>query len=154
MVRRYDPSMGMKDRMLKRAGQAPLYGLCSVAALLVGMSLSDSALAHWTLIASTTGYDIYADRFSIQRDGDLASAMYLYDFRAVQSPARGHFRSAKLLREFDCRTRRVRMVAISEYSDYLARGAEVNAFYPELPWEPFTTGGVVDAQWQFACAPD
>ena len=119
-----------------------------------GMVCAGAAHAQWILIASTAVYEIYGDRLSIERRGHQASSIYLYDFRQVQSPERGAFRSSKLLREFDCHARNARMVSISEYMDPMGRGPQVNSFYTDLPWEPVKSGGALDAQWQFACNDD
>ena len=84
---------------------------------------------------------VYVDPFSVRKDGDLLKARVLSDFKAADTYLGVPYVSVSSLKEFDCKTSKVRTVRVSLYSGPMATGELVA---PELPvdssWKPLTVG--------------
>ncbi len=76
----------------------------------------------------------------------------LYDFRRQDlTPAGKGLYSTVVLREYDCRERRVRLVSSIDFSGHMGQGDPVDTSNTVRRWEPIVEGSLDEAYWNFAC---
>ena len=123
----------------------------AIAAML--FAFCGSAAADWTPLAADNGiYSAYADSSTIRKQGDIVSMHGMYDFtRGDSTPdGQGYF-STTVLREYDCRNRRVRLISHADHAEHFAAGRVVQAAHRPRPWQGIVDGSVDDAFWKLAC---
>ena len=115
-----------------------------------------SAAADWSLVGGNqTIYSAYADRESVRRSGDSAQMLGLYDFLMADVAVDGQpHESTVVLREYDCRRKRVRLLAFVDYAGHMGAGKVISRAGAPAPerWEPVLPGTIDEAFWQLACA--
>lgn len=115
-----------------------------------------SAAADWSLVGGNqTIYSAYADRESVRRSGDSAQMLGLYDFLMADVAVDGQpHESTVVLREYDCRQQRVRLLAFVDYAGHMGAGKVISRAGAPAPerWEPVLPGTIDEAFWQLACA--
>jgi hypothetical protein len=111
------------------------------------------ALAEWTAVGKANEiYAAFADKESIRRNGDVITMHGLYDFRRQDfTPAGRGLYSTVVLREYDCRERRVRLMSSIDFSGHMGSGEPVDTGNSVRRWEPVVEGGIDEAYWKFAC---
>lgn len=113
---------------------------------------SGVALADWTKVATTeSDTDIYVDRATISKSGDLAKMWILEDRKVADTFSGKSFLSAKLQYEYDCKDNQRRVLQSSLYSGQKAGGSNVQSSTKPGPWRPITKGRVNEAMWKIAC---
>ena len=120
---------------------------------ILSLVLAGTALADWTKI-STDGdiYSAFADKDSIRRNGSSVTMVGLYDFRKQDfTPTGRGLYSTVVLREYDCRERRVRLMSSIDFSGQMGSGEPVDTSNSVRRWEPVVEGGIDEAYWKFAC---
>ena len=115
-----------------------------------------SAAADWSLIGGNqTIYSAYADRDSVRRSGDSAQMLGLYDFLMADVAVDGQpHESTVVLREYDCRRQRVRLLAFVDYAGHMGAGKVISRAGAPVAerWEPVLPGTIDEVFWQLACA--
>lgn len=124
------------------AGRRALPGLLG-AGLLLGL-IAAPARAEWVKIAEVGQTAYYLDAARIEVRGELRRAWQLRDWKQHDEHGR---RSARMLREYDCRAARNRVLAVTEFAGPMATGEQLRrtGFAP-APWEsiaPNTVGAVM-----------
>lgn len=121
--------------------------------VLIGIAASSGAAADWTPVAPDNGiYSAYADRSTIRRDGPIATMAAMYDFpRGDLTPEGTPFRSTMTEREYDCRGRRVRLIAYADHAERFGEGPVVSAAQAPRRWEAVVDDSVDAAFWKIAC---
>jgi hypothetical protein len=115
-----------------------------------------SAAADWSLVGGNQDiYSAYADKESVKKSGDSVQMLGLYDFLMADVAVDGQpHESTIVLREYDCREARVRLLAFVDYSGHMGAGKVISR--PESPaagrWESVVPGAVDEAFWKLACA--
>ena len=114
---------------------------------------SSSLHADWTKISPDNGiYSAYADKESIRKQGDTARMHGLYDFRRQDFTPEGKaLFSTVVLREYDCSSRRVRLLSAIDFSGHMGAGAAVSASDRPRRWEAVVAGGIDELYWNAAC---
>ena len=114
---------------------------------------SGAATADWTAVGKPNEiYSAFADRESVRRNGDAATMHGLYDFRRQDfTPAGRSLYSTVVLREYDCRGRRVRLVSSIDFSGAMGTGTPVDTSTDARRWEAVLPGALDDAFWRIAC---
>ena len=112
------------------------------------------ASADWTPVGIANEiYAAYADRDSIRRRDGAVTMHGLYDFRRQDFTPEGRgLYSTAVLREYDCRDRRVRLLSSIDFAGHMGGGAPVSASEAPGRWEDVLEGGIDDAYWRVACA--
>ncbi len=113
------------------------------------------AAAEWTAVGEANEiYAAFADKASIRRNGELASMHGLYDFRRRDTTPEGlGLYSTAVLREYDCGGRRVRLLSAIDFSGHMGEGEPVSRSARPGRWESVVDGGIDEAYWRVACAP-
>ena len=114
---------------------------------------SGNACAEWTAVGQPNYiYAAFADKDSIRRVGSTVSMHGLYDFRRQDlTPAGKGLYSTVVLREYDCRERRVRLVSSIDFSGHMGQGDPVDTSNTVRRWEPIVEGSLDEDYWNFAC---
>jgi hypothetical protein len=113
---------------------------------------SGVAVADWTKVVTTeSDVDIYVDRASISKSGDIAKMWVMEDRKTADTFSGKTFLSAKLQYEYDCKDNQRRVLQSSLYSGQKAGGSNVQTGTKSGPWRPIAKGRVSEALWKVAC---
>lgn len=128
---------------------------CSSFCLLLTILLLSSELAYaeWKPVyeISELATTVSVDPDTIHRKGDLVELWVLYDSKITQSGRRGPLRSTKTQIEFECEARRVRTLAVTDFSGNMGSGKAVYSNSDKQKWEPVQPGSPVHTLWKVAC---
>ena len=109
------------------------------------------ARAVWVKYGETEQFVFYLDPATIQRNGELRRVWQLRDWKAGN---RGEQRSARILREYECKDRRNRVLAVTEFAGPMATGTPLRSSgFAPAKWEhiaPDTAGAIM---LQRVCSP-
>lgn len=94
---------------------------------------------------------VSVDPDTIHRNGNLVELWVLYDSKITQSGRRGPLRSTQTQIEFECEARRVRTLALTDFSGNMGSGKAVYSNPDKQEWEPVQPGSVGHALWKVAC---
>ena len=124
-------------------------------ALLLAM-ISTGALAEWTGIMGNGSTHIYADLASVNKAGNSAKMMELYDFNTIQELSGAKYLSWKQLSEYDCKKKQIRAITIAFFSGNMGGGTQTYPggldFRVPYPWGPVGLIGTASEQlWKTAC---
>ena len=122
------------------------------AAMLLA-AISGGAAADWTPVAADNGiYSAYADTSTIRKSGDIVSMQGMYDFmKGDRTPDGQGFFSTTVLREYDCRSRKVRLLSFADHAEPFAAGRVVSAVHRPRAWENIVAQSIDEAFWKVAC---
>lgn len=111
------------------------------------------AAADWTRVGEGDFiHDAYADRQAIRRHGDNVTMPGLYDFKKADLTPEGlPFRSTVVVREYDCRGRRVRLLSYIDFAEPMGAGAVVGQVQRAGRWEAVVEGAQDERFLQVAC---
>lgn len=115
-----------------------------------------SAAADWTPIGGDgTVFAAYADPASVKPSGDGVQMLGLYDFLMADVSADGQpHESTVVLREYDCRDRRVRLLAYVDYAGHMGAGRVISLAggHGSGMWETIVAGALDEFFLRVACA--
>ena len=115
-----------------------------------------TAIAEWTPVGGNPKiFAAYADKASIRKAGDSVEMLGLYDFLMPDVSADGQpQQSTVVLREYDCRDKRVRLLAYVDYAGRMGAGRVLSPTGVKGParWEPVVAGALDEAFLAIACA--
>jgi hypothetical protein len=115
---------------------------------------SAAAAADWSAVGSGDYiYAPFADKDTIHRNASLVTMSGMYDFRKQDFTPDGlGLYSTVVLREYDCRARRVRLLSSIDFAGHMGTGIAVSTNVHAGRWEQIVEGGVDEAYWRVACA--
>ena len=124
-----------------------------IAALLA--MFSTGAMAEWTYLTSPDNmtYDIYIDKATIRKQGNVAKMWDLTDFKAPQKVAGGEpFLSVRKLAEYDCVEIRTNSLALTHFSGNMGKGEVTSTHqYDDGKWRDVAPDSVAMEKWKAAC---
>ncbi len=131
----------------------PLYCLNFGLLLTLLLLSSELAYAEWKPVyeISELATTVSVDPDTIHRNGDLVELWVLYDSKITQAGRRGPLRSTKMQVEFECEARRVRTLAVTDFSGNMGSGKAVYSNPDKQGWEPVQPGSVGHTLWKVAC---
>ena len=135
-------------------GYLPLACCLSFGLLLTLLILSSGlAYAEWKPVyeINELATTVSVDPDTIHRQGDLVELWVMYDSMITQSGRRGPLRSTKTQVEFECEARRVRTLAVTDFSGNMGSGKAVYSNSDKQRWEPVQPGSVGHTLWKVAC---
>lgn len=126
-------------------------------ALALGLCLAcGTAIAEWTPVGGNLKiFAAYADKASIRNAGGRVEMLGLYDFLMPDVSADGQpQQSTVVLREYDCREKRVRLLAYVDYAGRMGAGRVISPAGVKASgrWEPVVAGALDEAFLAIACA--
>jgi len=114
-----------------------------------------NATADWSLVGANRNiFSAYADKQSVRKAGDSVQMLGLYDFLIVDVSVDGQpHESTIVLREYDCRQARVRLLAFVDYAGHMGAGKVISRVGAPEPgrWEPVVAGAIDEAFLKIAC---
>lgn len=117
--------------------------------------VAGTAAADWTPVGGTPSiFTAYADKASIKRSGDGVQMLGLYDLLMADLSADGQpYGSTVVLREYDCREKRVRLLAYVDYAGHMGQGRVVSPVGAKGPdhWDPVVPGALDETLLAIAC---
>jgi hypothetical protein len=130
---------------------------------MLALVISESACAEW--VAVEKDYldpdlrTIYIDPDTISREGPLVTVWQLTDYKMMQggvgfgrfmmSPHR--FFSAKTQKQVDCRSKRIRLLAYTEFLQHMGTGTASHGYVDHTAWLPIEPASVNHALWEVLC---
>ena len=115
---------------------------------------STGAMAEWTYLTSREDktWDVYIDKTTIRKRGNVAKMWALKDYKAPQKEVGGSYLSDRLLYEYDCVEVKVRHLAITLFSDNMGKGqVTFNHQYDNNKWADIAPGSMGMPSWKAAC---
>ena len=95
--------------------------------------------------------DVYVDRSTIIRSGNLVTMWDLLDFHTKQTVAGDWYFSSKTHSEYDCKNKQVRELKRSRYAGMMGDGKVIYSNSDTTKWEPITPGTFGETLWKIAC---
>jgi len=103
---------------------------------------------------------LYVDPGSIRRQENLVTLWQLIDFTWMQGNAGmgplgfgpHRFLSTKTQKQFDCRGKRVRLLAFTEFSHHMGTGKPSNGYVDPDNWIPVEPDSINEALLEVGCA--
>jgi hypothetical protein len=122
-----------------------------------------SASAEWMAVErdylSPGRQTVYVDSDTIRREGSLVTVSQLIDFKWMQGnqglgplgfgPHR--YFSTQTLKQFDCATQRVRLLAFTEFSEHMGAGTPARGYVDSENWLSVERESINQAVWEVAC---
>lgn len=112
---------------------------------------SGSALAEWVSIGDAGNAELFVDRATIVRSGDMATMWSVYALKTPGSANGKAYVSLKRQDEFDCAGSRMRGVQIAAHPQPLGEGAAVLSEKGSGTWTPVTPQATAEVLWKIAC---
>lgn len=114
--------------------------------------VSNSAMAKWIEVSSSESATNYADPASISRAGNLVQMWYLRDHKDTVRTSDGKpFVSAKMLREYDCKEEKSRVLYSSFHSEKMGEGEAVFSDSDPDKWMQIEPDSIGEDMWKIAC---
>ena len=112
---------------------------------------SGNALAAWVSLGDVGNAELFVDRSSIVRKGDMVT---MWSVSALKTPGAANglaYVSLKRQDEFDCADSRMRGMLISAHPQPLGEGAAVVSEKGNGAWAPVTPQSPGEVLWKIAC---
>ncbi len=121
------------------------------------------ASAEWVAVErdylSPGRQTVYVDSDTIRREGSLVTVSQLIDFKWMQGnqglgplgfgPHR--YFSTQTLKQFDCATQRVRLLAFTEFSEHMGAGTPARGYVDSENWLSVEPESINQALWEVVC---
>lgn len=121
-------------------------------AILISLAiLSTAASAGWEKIASNDTHNLYIDRSSIRKNGNMVKMWAMADFNKAQIIANESSLSTKRQDEYDCKKEKLRTVFFAFYSNHMGGGVTIISNPPPLDWGPVAPETMSQNLWEAAC---
>jgi len=112
---------------------------------------SGNAAAEWVSLGDQGNAELFLDRTTIVRNGDMAK---MWSVNALKTPGSANgvaYVSLKRQDEFDCAGSRMRGVQISAHAQPMGEGPVVVSEKGVAAWTPVTPQAVSEVLWKIAC---
>jgi hypothetical protein len=114
--------------------------------------LSSSATAQWVEVGSNSVETVYVDLAVVRKDGNTVEMWDLFDFKSSQAMTLGkQYWSQMSQHEYDCESKRGRILSFAQYSDPMAEGQELYRDVRLGGWEPLSPDTPLELLWKIAC---
>ncbi|MBH0178630.1 MAG: hypothetical protein HP491_12380 [Nitrospira sp.] len=102
---------------------------------------------------------VYLDPDTVIREESLVTVRQLTDYKWMQGnvglgrfmPGPHRFFSTMTRKQFDCGTKRVRLLAFTEFSGHMGTGIAANGYVDQDAWLPVEPESINHALWEWAC---
>ena len=113
------------------------------------------AYAEWVWISSAQsdgGYDVYVDRSTIRRKGDVVRIRVLYDYKTIHLSSGFPYLSNRTELQSNCAAALQRRIEVIWFSDHMAEGSEVFTASLESKWSPIPPRSIAQSLFRVACS--
>ena len=125
----------------------------AILILLLAVASSD-ALAAWVEVSRYKSTTTHVNPATMHKAGDIVEMWNLFDFKTARndyfSPSEPLF-SQRVRAEYDCKTERTRILAITGHSGNMGTGDAVYSVFDIGEWEPVPAETIVRTLWNTAC---
>jgi hypothetical protein len=114
--------------------------------------ISTPATAEWTMIQTGDNESVYVDFDVLQKNGDLVTVSTLNDYYFAQQKKE---LSAQFTELHDCKRKKFKALAISYYSENMAKGNVIQAANfdePEIAWSDVVNYSVGELKANIICS--
>ena len=118
--------------------------------ILFSLLIPGYAFADWSLIHQDDA-DHYIDFSLMSRSGYKARAWYLQNYAEVQTVKNLQYRSIKNRSEFDCKARKMRILAYALYPEPMGQGHAIFNKGEALDWQTIKPKTLNDLYLKQAC---
>ena len=102
---------------------------------------------------------VYLDPDTVIREENLMTVQQLTDYKWMQGnvglgrfmPGPHRFFSTTTRKQFDCGTKRVRLLAFTEFSGHMGTGIAANGYVDHDAWLPVEPESINHALWELVC---
>lgn len=115
---------------------------------------STSVMAEWHRLIEEKDTTFYFDPAMVRRVENGFKALILMDFKKPQDDGMNGFFSMEILREFDCKEKRVRTLAYLSHSMNMGTGSRVYANSENDIWMPASSGKINVKLMEILCDKD
>lgn len=118
--------------------------------------MSNSVMAEWIEVVNSPedGVSLYADPSTIRKSGNTAKMLELMDTKTgLKGPENNLFYSLTLQREYNCKSKQVRVLHTIGFSGLMGKGDKIiEENTPMAGWRPIEDDNVpVKKMWKLAC---
>ena len=116
--------------------------------------VNTNAIAEWSVLSlddSGTGITVYVDLATIRKSGNRIKMWGLTDYKSAMESAEGKYLSKKSRWEYDCKEERMRLLAMSTYSENMGSGKALFLGSALLVWDLVVPGSIEEKFWRVAC---
>lgn len=123
--------------------------------LLILALFSSNASAEWQNLGGNEAETAYVNSAGIQhRDRYRVTMWGLFDLKAPRNFGDLSYLSMKIQREYHCRNRETRIIAMSAHTGNMGSGELVYSNNTHNKWAPIKPDSVEEALWNIACEAD
>lgn len=119
--------------------------------VLLAAAVGGNAMAEWVSIGDSGNAEVYVDRSTVVRKGDMATLWSVYALKAPGTIGGKSYVSLKRQDEFDCAGARARGVQIAAYPEAMAGGTAVASEKGSGAWTPVTPESGNEMLMKVAC---
>lgn len=135
-------------------------GLCCLALLAL---IGEPVDAGWVVVEKDYldpgRQTVYIDPDTVIREENLMTVQQLTDYKWMQGnvglgrfmPGPHRFFSTTTRKQFDCGTKRVRLLAFTEFSRQMGTGIAADGYVDQDAWLPVETESINHALWELVC---
>lgn len=145
--KRTDPDGQRRMRVDQLSGVAMKRWILVAALAIAG----GSAMADWVSIGDQGPAEIFVDKATITRVGDVAKMTQLQELKAPRTAGNATFISLKQVDEYDCNDPRTRGVEIAAYPQPKAEGTVVASQKGSGAWAKVVPDSTNEKLWKIAC---
>jgi len=109
------------------------------------------SFADWSLVHQDDA-DHYIDYALVSKNGHKIRAWYLQNYTEVQSIKNLQYRSVKNRSEFDCKSRKMRILAYALYSEPMGQGRALFNKGEALDWQTIKPKTLNDLYFKSVCS--
>jgi len=110
------------------------------------------AMAEWVSIGEQGPAEVFVDKTTIVRTGDMATMWMLQELKTPGSAGGAAYVSLKRQDEFDCKDPRTRGVQITAYPQPKGEGKAIASEKGSGAWSKIVPESTNELLWKIACA--
>jgi len=118
--------------------------------LLVLLLVCTSASAAWQNLGGDVNESAYVDTV-VHRDRDRVKMWALFDLKAAHAFGDMAYLSMKIQREYHCRDKKSRIVAMQAYAKNMGEGELIYSNNTREKWQAVQSDSVEEMLWNMAC---
>ena len=117
---------------------------------------SGPASAEWVVLEgpyqSPGMQSVYVDPAAMHRDGLLVTLWQLTNYWGIKGGMLGlRYQSTKTQKQFDCASKRVRLLSFAEFSGPMGTGAQMRGLFDNV-WRSVDPASLDQTLWDLACS--
>lgn len=113
---------------------------------------SSSAMAEWVNLGENDVFTAYANTDLIHRSGDNVDMTIMFNYNVTYKVEDGKpFRSIKVQKAYDCKTKRYRQLAMVVFSEWMGGGQSIYDDSNVREWSRIKPNSLEEMVFNYAC---